>query len=85
MKNAVFYAAFLPIIWIKPRVKYHYARRFQIVSPAKPKKNYRMNVDQFFPKFVAPHKFSQPYNLFVRHNCSNLAKVILNLYDDSKL
>ena len=22
------------------------------------KKNYRMNVDQFFPKFVAPQKFS---------------------------
>ena len=43
---------------------------FKQSSPAKPKKNYRMNVDQFFPKFVAPQKFSQPYKLFVRHNFS---------------
>ena len=37
-KKCGIYAAFLLIIWIKPRVTYHYAIRFQIVSPAKPKK-----------------------------------------------
>ena len=37
-KKCGIYAAFLLIIWMKPRVTYHYAIRFQIVSPAKPKK-----------------------------------------------
>ena len=37
-KKCGIYAAFLLIIWIKPRVTYHYVIRFQIVSPAKPKK-----------------------------------------------
>ena len=37
-KKCGIYAAFLLIIWIKPRVTYHYAIGFQIVSPAKPKK-----------------------------------------------
>ena len=37
-KKCGIHAAFLLIIWIKPRVTHHYAIRFQIVSPAKPKK-----------------------------------------------
>ena len=37
-KKCGIYAAFLLIIWIKPWVTYHYVTRFQIMSPAKPKK-----------------------------------------------
>ena len=61
-------ATFLLIIWTKPRVTYHYAIGFQTLSPAKPKKNYRMNVDQYLPKFVAPNKISYPYKLFMKHD-----------------
>ena len=95
-KKCGIYAAFLLIIWIKPRVTYHYAIRFQIVSPAKPKKL----SNECWPIFAQICSTSQnllallsvretqllhytKYSILLDFFGKILAELILNLYDHS--
>ena len=95
-KKCGIYAAFLLIIWIKPRVTHHYAVRFQIVSPAKPKKL----SNECWPIFAQICSTSQNLLALLRVHETQLlhytkyqsywiffakilAEMILNLYDHS--
>ena len=93
------YAAFLLIIWIKPRVTHHCAIRFQIVrivSPAKPKKLSNecwpifaqiCSTSQNFLASLRVHETQllhyTKYSILLDFFGKILAELILNLYDHS--